>query len=128
MVTSESAECSLAREPAHRSGHARLPSAHRLLILLLILLTACSARKRIDPSLNALRSVKFEGNGGLLSGHNNLQLTQQMETEDTAFGMLVFPFMYFVEPKLARMRRPIMVKPSRHIIAALAEQLSRKVT
>lgn len=69
----------------------------RLLCLLLITLAACSpARREVDTDLVA--RVKFEGNGGPLSGHNNYQLRSQMEQGTSSFGALTWPLMYFAEP------------------------------
>jgi hypothetical protein len=73
---------------------------HHLLLALLIVLSACTpARRRGDPNLAVLRSVHFEGNGGPLSGHNDLQLRQQMEIKPSKPGVLMWPLMYLVEPQ-----------------------------
>lgn len=58
---------------------------------------ACTpARKEVDG--NIVRSIHFEGNGGLGSGHNDLQLRSQMEQHATSFGLLTWPFIYTVDP------------------------------
>lgn len=72
----------------------------RLVLLTMAWLAACTpARRELDPSINAVRHIHFEGNGGPYSGHNDLQLRQQMETQASAFGLLVWPLMYVVEPE-----------------------------
>jgi outer membrane protein assembly factor BamA len=69
----------------------------RLLVACLCLASACSpARKEIDG--NIVRKVKFEGNGWLLSGNNDLQLRNQMEQDHSSFGLLTWPFIYTVNP------------------------------
>ena len=73
---------------------------HPLLLLLVVLMACSPARRRAGPQANVLRNMHFEGNGGPLSGHNNLQLEQQLETKESAFGLLTFPLTYLVEPKL----------------------------
>ncbi len=54
------------------------------------------ARQEIDTDI--VRSIRFEGNGGFLSGQTDYQLASQMAQGDTAFGLLTWPLMYFVEP------------------------------
>jgi outer membrane protein assembly factor BamA len=62
-----------------------------------VLVGACTpARKEVDG--NIVRSVHFEGNGGLGSGHNDLQLRGQMEQGSSKFGLLTWPFIYTVDP------------------------------
>jgi len=69
--------------------------------LVLVWGIACTpARKEVDG--NIVRSVTFEGNGGLGSGHNNLQLRSQMEQGDSKFGLLTWPFIYTVDPEQLR--------------------------
>lgn len=71
------------------------------LLLLLVLLVACSpARREIGRNQDAIRKVQFSGNGAPLSGHNDLQLAQQLETQDTSFGLMVWPLLYWVDPKV----------------------------
>ena len=45
-----------------------------------------------------VRRVKFDGNAGLLSGHNDLQLRRPMEQKASPPLTLTFPFTYFIEP------------------------------
>ena len=49
-----------------------------------------------------MRKVRFEGNGGLGSGHNDLQLRSQMEQGNSKFGLLTWPFIYTVDPVVLR--------------------------
>jgi outer membrane protein insertion porin family len=63
----------------------------------LLLLTACSpVRRRAEGDI--VHSISFSGNGGLLSGHDDYQLRQQMSQQEAAFGLLTWPFIYVVEP------------------------------
>lgn len=72
----------------------------RLTLIAMVWLVACTpARREIDPSINVVRNIHFDGNGGPYSGHNDLQLRQQMETDGSAFGLLIWPLMYIVEPE-----------------------------
>jgi len=72
-----------------------------LLLGVLAWVAACTpARKEVDG--NIVRSVTFEGNGGLGSGHNNLQLRSQMEQGSSKFGLLTWPFIYTVDPAQLR--------------------------
>jgi len=73
-----------------------------LLLPAVALVVACTPARRELPENNITRNIHFEGNGGSFSGHNDLQLRGQLETEHTRFGLLVWPFMYFVEPKLLK--------------------------
>lgn len=45
-----------------------------------------------------LHRVRFEGNGGLWSGHNDYQLRLAMEQQTSGRGSLTFPLMYFATP------------------------------
>lgn len=45
-----------------------------------------------------VRRVRFEGNGGLLSGHNNYQLRQAVSQQSSPALALTWPFTYFVTP------------------------------
>lgn len=66
---------------------------------MLIGAAACSpARKEVDG--NIVRRVRFEGNGWLLSGNNDLQLRGQMEQKHSAYGLLTWPFIYTVNPEV----------------------------
>lgn len=48
----------------------------------------------------AIRHVQFDGNGGPFSGQNDLQLRHQLETEDSPFGLLIWPALYLVDPSI----------------------------
>lgn len=75
------------------------PFGRRVCIGLLAACVACvPARRKVGGEI--VRSIAFEGNGGALSGHNDLQLRKQMEQEVTSAGLLLFPLNTFVEPKL----------------------------
>jgi len=68
-------------------------------LLLLVVAAACTpARKEVDG--NIVRKVKFDGNGWLLSGNNDLQLRSQMGQGSTGFGTLTWPFIYTVKPEV----------------------------
>ena len=63
----------------------------------MVLLVACvPARRRAQGDV--VRNIHFDGNAGLFSGQNDLQLRNQMEQESSRFGMMVFPLMYFTDP------------------------------
>ncbi len=67
----------------------------------LAVMAACTpARKEVDG--NIVRSIHFDGNGGLGSGHNDLQLRSQMEQNASKFGLLTWPFIYTVDPAQLR--------------------------
>lgn len=60
-------------------------------------LAACSsARRRADGDV--VRAIRFEGNGGLLSGHDDYQLRLQMAQHQAAFGLLTWPLSQVVAP------------------------------
>ena len=61
-------------------------------------LMACSPARR-EAETDIVRSIRFDGNGGPLSGHNDYQLRAQLEQETSAAGVLVWPLTYWVEPK-----------------------------
>ena len=63
----------------------------------LIGVMACSPARR-EAQTDIVRSVRFEGNGGALSGHNDYQLSAQMEQQSSDFGILVWPLMYWAQP------------------------------
>ena len=71
-----------------------------LLYLAVALVVACTPARRELPQNNITRNIAFEGNGGSFSGHNDYQLRQQLESDYTRFGLLTWPFLYFVEPKV----------------------------
>lgn len=69
-----------------------------LVWLVLIGLVACvPARRRVAGDI--VRNVHFTGNGGLFSGQNDLQLRRPMEQQSSAFGLMIWPLKYLVEPK-----------------------------
>lgn len=66
-------------------------------LLLVAFLSACTpSRREIDGDM--VRRVRFEGNGGLASGHNALQLRGPMAQQQSPALSLTFPFMYFTRP------------------------------
>ncbi len=78
---------------------AALPWLRWATLLLLAFAAACTpARKEVDG--NIVRKVKFDGNGWLLSGNNDLQLRSQMGQGSTGFGTLTWPFIYTVKPEV----------------------------
>lgn len=85
-------------------AHGRAPTLLRAsLYALLLLAVACTpARREVDGGA-ILRGVHFEGNGGAYSGHNDYQLRHAMEQQSTAPGLMLWPVMYFVEPKSLRL-------------------------
>jgi translocation and assembly module TamA len=68
----------------------------RTLIALAVLAACTPARHEVEGDI--VRDVRFEGNGGPMSGHNDYQLAGQMGQEATSFGLMVWPLMYFVDP------------------------------
>ncbi|MEZ4239235.1 MAG: BamA/TamA family outer membrane protein [Myxococcota bacterium] len=67
-------------------------------MLFLPLLLACAtARHRAEGDI--VRHVDFAGNGGVFSGHNDYQLRQQMQQPHSRWGVLVWPFLYTVDPR-----------------------------
>ncbi len=77
-------------------------TSRTLLFLAVALAVGCTPARRELPENNIARHINFEGNGGPFSGHNDLQLRQQLESGHTKFGLLIWPLMYFVEPKLLK--------------------------
>lgn len=76
-----------------------IPCIRPLLFALGVLLAACSpARREIGHNVDAVRHIRFTGNGGALSGQNDLQLEQQLEQQDTRFGLTLWPLLYWVDP------------------------------
>ncbi len=71
----------------------------RLLLVFLLFCVACTpARKKVRGDI--VRRVRFEGNGGALSGNNDYQLRKAMEQSASAFGLKTFPLLYFIDPQL----------------------------
>lgn len=69
--------------------------------LLVALLVACTpARKEVEGPI--ARRIRFVGNGGLFSGHNDLQLRNQMEQDNTPLWVTVWPFLYWIDPEVLR--------------------------
>lgn len=69
----------------------------RVLFVLLAILAACTpARKEVRTDI--VRRLRFEGNGGLLSGHNDLQLRTPMEQRQSPPLTFTWPFMYLTAP------------------------------
>jgi len=69
--------------------------------LLVALAVACTpARKEVDGPI--ARRIRFVGNGGLFSGHNDLQLRNQMEQDNTSMWVTVWPFLYWIDPEELR--------------------------
>ena len=54
-----------------------------------------------------VRDISFSGNGGSFSGHNDLQLRAQMDQDESRFGLLLWPFIYYVDPKTLERERLI---------------------
>ncbi len=73
----------------------------RVFACLLCLLSACTpARREVQGRI--LRSTHFAGNGGVGSGNNDYQLRAQMQQQNTAFGLSIWPLLYIVEPRVLR--------------------------
>lgn len=76
--------------------------AATLALLLLVANSGCGgfapARRKVTGDI--VKNVHFEGNGGLLSGHNDYTLRLQIETEQSPFGTLTFPLTYLIEPSV----------------------------
>lgn len=69
--------------------------------LLVALVVACTpARKEVEGPI--ARRIRFVGNGGLFSGHNDLQLRNQMEQDNTSLWVTVWPFLYWIDPEILR--------------------------
>lgn len=64
--------------------------------ILLSVLACTPARHKIDGDI--VRDIAFSGNGGAYSGHNTLQLRQQMVQRESALGLGIWPLMYLVDP------------------------------
>lgn len=76
-----------------------IPCIRPLLFALGLLLAACSpARREIGHNMDAVRHIRFTGNGSAFSGQNDLQLEQQLEQQDSRFGLTLWPLMYWVDP------------------------------
>jgi translocation and assembly module TamA len=68
-------------------------------LAILALSVACStARRRVDGTI--VRHIGFEGNGGWFSGHDDYTLAEQMSQDESRWGLLTWPFVYTVEPRL----------------------------
>ncbi len=70
-----------------------------VLCLVVLSCAACTPARR-QAEGNLVRQVHFEGNGGLLSGHNDYQLRTQMKQRYSGFGVLTWPLLYVVEPSV----------------------------
>ncbi len=69
----------------------------RVLFVFLAILAACTpARKEVQTDI--VRRLRFEGNGGLLSGQNDLQLRTPMEQKQSPPLTFTWPFMYLTAP------------------------------
>lgn len=78
---------------------ARWRRLSQLVALGTALLSGCtSARREVRGDI--VRNLSFDGNGAVFSGHNNYQLVTQMESEESAFGVMTWPISPFIEPKL----------------------------
>jgi outer membrane protein assembly factor BamA len=75
------------------------PSAASILLLGAALLGAACSPARHEVEGDIVHDVKFSGNGGLNSGHNDYQLRQQMEQQDSPFGTFTWPFLYWADPE-----------------------------
>ncbi|HHO51052.1 MAG TPA: hypothetical protein ENK18_09325 [Deltaproteobacteria bacterium] len=64
--------------------------------ILLPVLGCTPALHRVDGDI--VRDIAFSGNGGAYSGHNTLQLRQQMVQKETSLGLGIWPLMYLVDP------------------------------
>ncbi len=69
-----------------------------VLVLLSVGALACTpARRQVETDV--VRSVSFEGNGGLFAfDQSDYRLAAQMEQEDSPFGVTLWPLMYVVDP------------------------------
>ncbi|MBT3217597.1 MAG: BamA/TamA family outer membrane protein [Proteobacteria bacterium] len=68
-----------------------------LLTIAVCMAIGCTpARRKVKTDI--VRDVRFEGNGGPMSGHNDYQLLAQMEQEATSFGLMIWPMMYLIKP------------------------------
>ncbi len=75
------------------------PSAGNILLWLLVALLACGTARR-DVEGDIVHSVKFDGNGGFNSGHDDYALRQQMEQGDSRFGVMIWPLSVWVRPEV----------------------------
>ncbi len=67
--------------------------------LALAVLVACiPARKKVRGEI--VRKIRFDGNGGMFSGHNDYQLRTQIEQGASPPGVLTWPLSGLVEPEL----------------------------
>lgn len=60
-------------------------------------LSACSPPRR-EVEADIVRRIRFEGNGGWFSDHNDLQLRAPMSQRQSPPFTFTFPFMYFTQP------------------------------
>lgn len=77
----------------------------RLLWLGLALLVAACTPARREVQGDIVKSIRFAGNDGLFSGHNDYQLRGAMVQSDTSFGLMVWPLIYWVDPQTLDERR-----------------------
>jgi translocation and assembly module TamA len=69
----------------------------RLAHLALVCCCACTAARR-EASGTVVRAVRFDGNGGLLSNHNDYQLRQALTQRASPPGVLTWPLSQLVHP------------------------------
>lgn len=68
-----------------------------MLCLCVLASVACTpARRKVETDI--VRDVHFQGNGGLVSGHNDYQVRLDMGQRATALGLLIWPLTYWVTP------------------------------
>jgi translocation and assembly module TamA len=75
-----------------------------LLLLVAAWAMACTPARR-EVRGDIVRRIAFDGNGRVFSGHNDYQLVTQMESEESAFGVMTWPISPFIEPKLLQRER-----------------------
>ena len=79
-------------------GREPRPAWWRVLLWLCFLCTVACTPARREVRGDLITQVRFEGNGGPFSGHNDYQLRSQLEQERSGFGALLFPLMYVARP------------------------------
>jgi translocation and assembly module TamA len=66
-------------------------------VVLSALTLACTPARR-EVRGDILRTIRFEGNGGPLSGQNDYQLAGAMAQRESPFGVATWPFIYTADP------------------------------
>jgi outer membrane protein assembly factor BamA len=69
----------------------------RAVLLVLVVVAACTPARR-EIRGDAVRRIRFVGNGGLFSGHDDSALRSSMVQRQSPLFTFTWPFTYFAEP------------------------------